>query len=100
MNSSVIEYADGSKEWHANGVRHRLDGPAVVWPTGTKSWYVNGQLHRLDGPAFEWSDGVNSWYIDGKRYSEQEFPKAVVMFLLNCNEETVDVVLELLKYCL
>jgi hypothetical protein len=29
--------------WMKNGVRHRLDGPAITWPTGEKWWYVDGE---------------------------------------------------------
>ena len=61
----AIEWADGSKEWHENGKRHRIDGPAIVWSDGTKEWWVNDERHRLDGPACEGEDGYREWWVDG-----------------------------------
>jgi len=34
-----------SKEWRVNGLRHRLDGPAIEWANGTREWWVNGLRH-------------------------------------------------------
>ncbi|NJO58776.1 MAG: hypothetical protein HC836_10640 [Richelia sp. RM2_1_2] len=48
----------GNKEWRKDGVLHRIDGPAVIWPDGSKEWYKNGRLHRIDGPAIEWVIGT------------------------------------------
>ena len=44
-------YHDRHKEWWFNGVRHREDGPAVVWRNGHKEWHLNGEFHREDGPS-------------------------------------------------
>ena len=41
-NGSVVEHADGHKEWILNGKRHRTDGPAVEHNDGHKEWWVNG----------------------------------------------------------
>jgi hypothetical protein len=30
-------------EWKVNGVRHRLDGPAVEYPDGSCEWWWNGK---------------------------------------------------------
>ena len=68
MNNPIIdEY--GTKQWYANGKRHRLDGPAIELADGTKSWYVNDQPHRLDGPAVEYADGAKYWFVNGKELS-------------------------------
>jgi hypothetical protein len=40
---------------------------------GTICWYQNGLRHRLDGPAIEWADGDKSWYIEDEKYTEAEF---------------------------
>ena len=29
--------------WMKNGVRHRLDGPAITWHAGDRWWYINGE---------------------------------------------------------
>jgi hypothetical protein len=38
----------GLKQWYKNGVRHRLDGPAVTW-RGSEEWFVNGKKLRCTG---------------------------------------------------
>ncbi len=30
--TGIIEWPDGSKEWHKNGLIHRTDGPAIEFP--------------------------------------------------------------------
>ena len=72
--------SDGTKTWYQNGMRHRLDGPAVEYSSGNKAWYQNGMLHRLDGPAVEYPDGTKMWYINGKQYSEKKFKTQVNIF--------------------
>ena len=62
----AIELASGTKYWYQNGKLHRLDGPAVECANGDKSWYQNGRLHRLDGPAIEYANGGKYWYQNGK----------------------------------
>ena len=74
LDGPAVEYSDGNKMWYQNGMRHRLDGPAVEYSSGNKAWYQNGKLHRLDGPAVEYSSGSNKmWYINGIEYNEKEF---------------------------
>ena len=70
---TVKVYADGSRYWYMNGVRHREDGPAIEYANGYKEWYFNGKLHREDGPAVEYSDGSKEWYLNGKGLTEEEF---------------------------
>ena len=48
-NGPAIEYADGSKEYFVNGLRHRTDGPAVECSDGYKAYYLNGVLHNPNG---------------------------------------------------
>lgn len=28
--------------WFVNGIRHRVNGPAIEYATGLKVWYLNG----------------------------------------------------------
>lgn len=51
-----------TKYWR-NGLLHRDDGPAVIYPNGEMKWYQNGQLHREDGPACIFADGEVLWYL-------------------------------------
>jgi hypothetical protein len=57
-------WPDGRKEWWRNGLHHRENGPAVIYPDG-EEWWVNGELHRTDGPAVIWPDGSEEWWVDG-----------------------------------
>lgn len=57
--SAMFEGPDGprSKEWHNNGILHRVGGPAELRWVGKKlwleTWYQNGLLYRpaSEGPA-------------------------------------------------
>jgi hypothetical protein len=53
-------------KWTHDGVEHRNDGPAVVFPGGTRYWYQRGELHRVGGPAVEFRAGTQWWYQHGK----------------------------------
>ena len=57
---------------NAEGLYHRVDGPAVEWVNGSKEWYQNGKLHRENGPALEWYNGSEEWHFKGKKCSEEE----------------------------
>jgi len=57
-----------TKTWYKNGIKHRTDGPAVIWQDGTKIWFIEGVKHRIDGPAIEFSDGIRHWYLNGEMY--------------------------------
>ncbi len=56
---------DGTQEWWKNGLRHRENGPAILYPDGGEEWWFNGQLHRQDGPAVITADGEKSWWVHG-----------------------------------
>ena len=68
--TGIVEYPDGTKYWHVNGLLHREDGPAIEYPNGRKEWVLNGKRHREDGPAREWADGYKEWFLNGKRHRE------------------------------
>ena len=67
LKSTIIVDDDGTTRWFVNGLRHREDGPAVIYEGGGKQWYINGELHREDGPAVVHADGRKEWYINGER---------------------------------
>jgi hypothetical protein len=64
---------NGTKYWYQNGLRHRLNGPAVEYTDGAKYWFQNGLLHRLNGPAAEYANGTKSWYLNDVEYTEDQF---------------------------
>lgn len=67
---AVVHPATGVKQWLKDGVLHREDGPAAIWPDGTLQWYYQGKLHRDGGPAIEMPDGHQEWYQHGQRHRE------------------------------
>jgi hypothetical protein len=70
LDGPAVEYPSGKEEWYQDGLLHRFGGPAVIHDDGTKEWYQNGKLHRLDGPALETLNGHKQWYVGGKRSRE------------------------------
>ena len=60
----------GDKEWFLNGLRHRIDGPAILRRDGSTAWYRHGKFHRLDGPAVEHSNGIKEWWVKGQRHRD------------------------------
>ena len=36
-----IAIRNGSKYWFKDGLRHRLDGPAIEFGSGLKYWFIN-----------------------------------------------------------
>jgi hypothetical protein len=61
---------------------HRTEGPARIWPDGTQEYWVNGKLHRIDGPAVIGPDGYQSYYVYDIKYTQEEYPKAVLEYKL------------------
>jgi hypothetical protein len=69
---TILTINGGTKSWYQNGMRHRIDGPAIEYSDGSKSWYQNGEKHRLDGPAYESFSGIRLWYYRDKRFKAKE----------------------------
>lgn len=81
-HAALIEVLSLTRQEHENGVviyrnhlgeRHRVHGPAVIYPGGTCAWYQYGKLHREDGPAITYAVGTCYWYLRGRELSEEEF---------------------------
>lgn len=81
MNHPKLTYdglvcqTDNVKCWYQNGLLHREDGPAILWPNGSSEWRVNGKLHRLDGPAVLRSEDLfyNEWWVEGQQIDPVNF---------------------------
>jgi hypothetical protein len=71
-NGPAIEYWDGGGEWFRHGIRHRLDGPAILKMNGEISWYINGYFatDRLT----KWADERN---IDLENLTDED--KAIII---------------------
>ena len=78
IDGPAVEYQNGTKFWLFYGKLHREDGPAIVRSDGTKEWFLNGERHRIDGPAIESEDGREVWYLFGKRFRSEEAWRAAV----------------------
>jgi hypothetical protein len=68
----------GIMRWFSNGILHRIEGPAVIYPDGEQSWYINGKLHREDGPAMMFNNDRSYWYYHGNEIdcsSQEEFER-------------------------
>ena len=66
-----------TKCWWSNGLRHRVNAPAIIYNSGDKHWYNHGNLHREDGPATETND-IDEWWINGERHRENNLPAIIV----------------------
>jgi hypothetical protein len=72
LDGPAVEYPSGAKEWFQNGKIHRLDGPARERTNGTKEWWQNGKRHRLDGPAVVFLEGIKQWWLNDILYKTKE----------------------------
>jgi hypothetical protein len=62
-----------------DGKYHREDGPAYE-SENVKVWYSHGIRHRMDGPAIIWYNGPKYWYYNGTHIpcsSQEEFEKLI-----------------------
>lgn len=66
LNGPAIEYIDGSLVWCFHGQVHRTDGPAVQMADGHEEWQVHDQYHRDGGPAVTWANGTQEWFQHDK----------------------------------
>src|ERR1700691_4587553 len=62
--TGILEYPNGILVYYVNGLRHREDGPAIIYSDGTLEYYLKGKNHREDGPAIIRKDGSKCWYIN------------------------------------
>jgi hypothetical protein len=67
----------GTKRWYKNDLRHKEDGPAVIYPDGAKFWYFEDKIHRTDGPAIIHSDGHKEWHLNGKELTHEKWLAAL-----------------------
>ena len=75
MSNKEVTFVGDILVYIVDGLEHREDGPAKIWPDGYCEWYLYGKLHREDGPAFYGGCSRDSYYIHGEYMNEQEFIK-------------------------
>ena len=73
----------GTKTWHnKDGQIHRLYAPAVIRPNGIEMWYQNGLRHRLDGPAVTIKDRKGGWwYVNNKELDGETMEELTARFV-------------------
>jgi hypothetical protein len=66
--AAVFNTETGSQGFYRNGLRHRVDLPAIIDSHGVEYW-LNGERHRDGGPAIISKIGIHSWYQHGVMYN-------------------------------
>ena len=75
IDGPAVEFPSGTTVWYQNGKLHRVGGPAFVHHDGTTGWFQTGACHRLDGPAYENPmSGLNEWYINDRNITMEVEP--------------------------
>jgi len=77
----MIEYTNICiQEYNKLSYKKRKEKPFCIEYDGTKEWIVDGILHREDGPAaifpkgnLCYPKGHNKWCLDGKQYSFEDW---------------------------
>jgi hypothetical protein len=64
--TGIIESENGSRFWLLNGLKSRIDGPAVIYSYGTEMYFVDDKRHRIGGPAYINPDGTQMYFEDNK----------------------------------
>jgi hypothetical protein len=66
-------------------VLHRVDGPAVTYPSGYEAYWVHGIRHRIDGPSIIYSSGgpAPAYYLFGKKVRAEDYLEAVKKLNIN-----------------
>ena len=69
----TIVWKNGTKQWKKMNVSnfHREDDlPAVIYPNGDVEYWVRGLRHRKDGPAVIYGN-KQYWFVEGKFEKEE-----------------------------
>jgi len=74
-----------SSSWSNVSVLHRVDGPAVTYPSGYEAYWVHGIRHRIDGPSIIYSSGgpAPAYYLFGKKVRAEDYLEAVKKLNIN-----------------
>ena len=66
----------GYTEWWYQGKLHNENGPAITNKHGYEAYYINGIRHRIDGPAMiKTDDRGTEYWLYGKQISQEVFEK-------------------------
>lgn len=76
-------YYNGTKTWYKEGKKHRVGAPASLWNNGNIEWFFEGLRHCETGPALIYSGRKEEYYIMGVQYSKEDYPIAIMKWLLH-----------------
>ena len=79
---TIVNYSDGSKMYYKDNVLHRAGKPAIERADGTWEYHFEGQKHRIDGPAVYSEYDDEGYYVAGKYYWDMDkFKEAAALWL-------------------
>jgi hypothetical protein len=61
-------------------IKHRTNGPSVLFFSGYQEWYFNNKLGRSpssDGPAIIHPEAIMEYFVDGVRHRSEERPAII-----------------------
>ena len=74
---------DGIMIWYnKEGIFHRVNGPARIFPSGKEEWYLQGKRHNLNGPAIIYPDRRERWHNDGTFNPNGKYEYTIQPYLL------------------
>ena len=78
-NWLTVIVKDNSREYYLNGVKHRKDGPALIWyyycgDILVEKYCINGKVHRKNKPAYieYYKNNIverEIYYYNGKKHN-------------------------------
>jgi hypothetical protein len=63
--------------YYSDGIRHRTDGPAVIYPNGDFKHWVDGLLHNDNGPAVSYRGGKHLEYCSRGMLHNENGPAVI-----------------------
>ncbi len=72
---TLILSGGAQMSFNKNGLKHKVDGPAVKFRNGDELYFKNGLLHNDNGPAIKYKDGHKEYFLMNKKYSKDSYYK-------------------------
>ena len=67
INEDIWYYKKGTN------ILHNPYGPSLIYKHGKKIYHIENERHRLNGPAVIWPSGYEEYYIKGYSFAKEEF---------------------------
>jgi hypothetical protein len=69
--TGIVKWGNGDISHYKNGLYHREDGPARIFPDFYLEWWNEGLLHNLIGPAVVYPNGNKGYFIHGNKSTKE-----------------------------